>query len=252
MSALDLFASAMGVFVLITIVLFPYYPNTGDSEERVSEVKAEYEERLEDARKRIREAKSEVALPSLDLVVALDTTNSMREEISGLKADAKALITVLSKLCPSFSMGVVDFKDDTDEPSVRVHGLADMAGEAARRELREFIASMEAGSNMLNQDHEENITGALQASVSMQWRDDAERHLVVLISDNGAIREEAALEVARGFSGKRKSVKPVIGGTVARDSAKRFMPRLARAGNGKVVRASESMMGTILEAIIDT
>ena len=41
MSALDLFASALGAFILITLVLFPYFPNTGDSQERVDEVKAE-------------------------------------------------------------------------------------------------------------------------------------------------------------------------------------------------------------------
>lgn len=41
MSALDLFASALGAFILITLVLFPYFPNTGDSQERVDEVKAQ-------------------------------------------------------------------------------------------------------------------------------------------------------------------------------------------------------------------
>lgn len=41
MSALDLFASALGAFILITVVLFPFFPNTGDSQERVDEVKAE-------------------------------------------------------------------------------------------------------------------------------------------------------------------------------------------------------------------
>ena len=43
MSALDLFASAMGAFILIAFVLFPYFPNTGDSAERVAEVRAQLE-----------------------------------------------------------------------------------------------------------------------------------------------------------------------------------------------------------------
>ncbi len=43
MSALDLFASALGAFILITVVLFPYFPNTGDSAERVADIKAELE-----------------------------------------------------------------------------------------------------------------------------------------------------------------------------------------------------------------
>ena len=33
MSALDLFASAMGVFILITLVLIPFFPNQGDARE---------------------------------------------------------------------------------------------------------------------------------------------------------------------------------------------------------------------------
>ena len=43
MSALDLFASAMGAFILIAFVLFPYFPNTGDSQERVADVRAQLE-----------------------------------------------------------------------------------------------------------------------------------------------------------------------------------------------------------------
>ena len=44
MSALDLFASALGAFILVSVVLFPYFPNTGDSPERVAEVRAQLEE----------------------------------------------------------------------------------------------------------------------------------------------------------------------------------------------------------------
>ena len=43
MSALDLFASALGAFILVSVVLFPYFPNTGDSEVRVAEVRAQLE-----------------------------------------------------------------------------------------------------------------------------------------------------------------------------------------------------------------
>ena len=34
MSALDLFASALGAFILIAIVMFPYFPNTGTADQR--------------------------------------------------------------------------------------------------------------------------------------------------------------------------------------------------------------------------
>ena len=42
MSALDLFASALGAFILIAVVLFPYFPNV--SPERIAEVRAQLEQ----------------------------------------------------------------------------------------------------------------------------------------------------------------------------------------------------------------
>ena len=56
MSALDLFASALGAFILISVVLFPYFPNTGDSQERVDEVKA----RLEQSDARLQETSAQL------------------------------------------------------------------------------------------------------------------------------------------------------------------------------------------------
>jgi len=44
MSALDLFASALGAFILLGVLLLPYFPNTGDSPERVQEVRAQLRE----------------------------------------------------------------------------------------------------------------------------------------------------------------------------------------------------------------
>ena len=43
-SALDLFASAMGAFILITIVLIPFFPNIDDSAKRIAEREAELEQ----------------------------------------------------------------------------------------------------------------------------------------------------------------------------------------------------------------
>ena len=56
MSALDLFASALGAFILITVMLFPYFPNTGDSPERVAAVRA----RLQQAQQQLQQAQQEL------------------------------------------------------------------------------------------------------------------------------------------------------------------------------------------------
>ena len=49
MSALDLFASALGAFILIAIVMFPYFPNTSMASQRD----------LEDALERLRVEESD-------------------------------------------------------------------------------------------------------------------------------------------------------------------------------------------------
>ena len=63
MSALDLFASALGAFILIAVVLFPYFPNTGDSKERVADVKdklAEVQAELEQAQSELQASQAQL------------------------------------------------------------------------------------------------------------------------------------------------------------------------------------------------
>ena len=55
-SALDLFASAMGAFILITIVLIPFFPNVDESAEHIAEREAE----LEQERSKLEKEKSQL------------------------------------------------------------------------------------------------------------------------------------------------------------------------------------------------
>lgn len=47
MSALDLFASALGAFMLLTIAALPFFPNTGDSPGLMAEIEANMGEQLD-------------------------------------------------------------------------------------------------------------------------------------------------------------------------------------------------------------
>ena len=44
MSALDLFASALGAFIIVAVLLLPYFPITGDPLERIAELRQQIEE----------------------------------------------------------------------------------------------------------------------------------------------------------------------------------------------------------------
>ena len=95
MSALDLFASALGAFILIAVVIFPYFPNTG----QVAQVE------LDDALTRLREASSgneqllqihgelNVAIAGLreDLSTCQHRTHQLEEELQESQNRAHAL-----------------------------------------------------------------------------------------------------------------------------------------------------------------
>ncbi len=83
MSALDLFASALGAFILISVVLFPYFPNTGDSQERVDEVKAQ----LAEANARLEETSAELEQVRAQLNPALEQELQVaREQLGACQA----------------------------------------------------------------------------------------------------------------------------------------------------------------------
>ena len=46
-----------------------------------------------------------LAFPHLDLVIALDVTGSMMDEIEGLKAEIDGLSSILQRLAPSVGVG---------------------------------------------------------------------------------------------------------------------------------------------------
>ena len=91
MSALDLFASALGAFILITLVLFPYFPNTGDSQERVDEVKAQLAEantELEEASAELEQTGAELEQTSAELEeVRAQLNPALEQELQALEAE---------------------------------------------------------------------------------------------------------------------------------------------------------------------
>lgn len=283
-SALDLFASALGAFILIMVVLLPYFPNTGDSAERVAEVQEELKKikAKEEEAKKITEAlkgklevvtkengalKGEVAkrkgdtakqvkLPHIDLVVALDTTGSMTSQIAGLKTELAGLAQILTKLSPSFGMGVIGFKDRTDTPVISSVPLRRIRmNTQSMRDLQSFVNGLTAGSNPGNIENEEAIGAALRAALAMRWRPRSELRVIVIISDHGAYVEEvqATLDMARQFSGtdgQKISTVLVVTPTGASASALGYLPKLAEAGQGRFVVGGGSMTAAILQALL--
>ena len=297
MSALDLFASALGAFILIAIVMFPYFPNTGTADQRdldaalerlqaeeednealqdvLREIREELERRLEavraaaereiaearqDAEEARRDAEAarrrldDVEFPHIDLVIALDVTGSMGDQIEGLKAEIDDLAAILQRLAPSVGMGIVAFGDREWTRPLTRFPLVDIGSANGRSRLTEFVGSLSANMGLqtgANNDQPEAVLAGLRAAVDMPWRPRAERRQIVVITDNPAYPEEveaavsAASSFAAGMDGASVSSVFVRSGGES-PGTETFLARMADAGGGQAVRAGGSMTANLL------
>lgn len=126
MSALDLFASAMGAFMFLAIIALPFFPNTGDSDASVEALKAEFKKNkaeleaakqtIESTQAQLEKAKQDLEeginkLP-IELVIAIDKSGSMAVPLQRLK-DAIARLTVeLPKVTDELKIGIISYGGD--------------------------------------------------------------------------------------------------------------------------------------------
>ena len=289
MSALDLFASALGAFILITLILLPYFPNLDPTpvQEKLEKAQAgldtaeaeaeELQARLTESNAREQELQDKlkaataqpkkektppkVAFPPLDLVIALDTTGSMYEQVKGLKSEIEQIASLLLKLAPSAGIGVVDFKDRCEgRRATNVFPLVEMNNVSIRR-LSGFTRGIKRGNyTRCNTDVEEAINLALDRAVAMPWRSQAEVRIIVIISDNPAYPETQAsvLQQAARFAASREGNRvstvhvPTWRHALGMAGGSEFLERLAKAGKGQFVGGGGSFTATILLALADT
>lgn len=283
MSALDLFASALGAFIVLTVAMMPFYPNTGDSPEKVSDIKKELElaeaeleqtkadlaeeeqknaaleDEIEKAKKEL-EGLSEAKLPPLDLVIALDTTNSMDSVVNGLKQDIQELAEVLDVLSDDVGIGLIEFKDNCHPASMIRTLPMQKVDRSGLQRLRSFARSMRAHSpGNCNFDSPEAMDEAMVAAARMGWRAGTKKRSVILISDNPPENRARAMASVREFAGRTSANHTVSTvfvntfGTPKEPDTVPYLKEMARVGKGKYVRegSSSSFTITVLKALVD-
>ncbi|RCU50922.1 VWA domain-containing protein [Corallincola holothuriorum] len=183
MSALDLFASGMGAFILIAILLFPYFPHTGDSadtealkvalddanaatEEQAAAVEA-LQAQLAEALRLLAEKPeptpptpvppvpipvpepkplpgAKTQFPDIDLVLVLDVTGSMGSALNALKREIVSFVRVTDKLSSSIGIGIVAYGDRQYRTPVTVQPLLKISDSPANfKRLKRFVDALE-------------------------------------------------------------------------------------------------------------
>ena len=256
MSALDLFASALGAFILIAVVIFPYFPNTARIPVVVvaapapdppvcppcPPVPTPAPPAPPAAPTPAPPAPPAAQFPHLDLIVALDVSGSMGDQIAGLKAEVNQLSSVMMGLTPSLGMGVVAFGDRYWDQPITTFPLREISGSTTNQSaFQEFVAGLRTNMGLgggYNEDNPEAFREALTEATRMNWRARTELRIIVLITDNPAYPEESdqAVAEARSFAATGNGrVSTVFRDTNSASGSRAFLERVATAGRGQFV-----------------
>ena len=184
-------------------------------------------------------------LPHLDLVIALDVTSSMGEQIAALKAEVGQLSLLLSRMAPSFAVGMVAFGDRLWETPTTSFRLRQVSGPTLNRAaFRGFVNELDVRMGMgngQNNDPPEAFLLALTEAARMPWRPQSERRVIVVVTDHPAYPEEVdrsvavATAIAR-FPGHRVSTVYINSQGFVDPEIEAFLQRVANAGKGQFVR----------------
>ena len=267
MSALDLFASGMGAFILLAVMALPFFPNTGDSQERIEEVKRELataqEERdsAQSMARSLEKALVQAQMPDLDIVICLDVTASMTEQIEGLKREISVLAEILDNLTPSAGIGLVAFGDRRWTQPIHIQQIVPTSRIPELQAFTQRLRPNMDPSARRNTDGPESVATAVERAVSLNWRPESKRRYVIAVTDNAAYpsRELAALQAAQSFASTEGQYVSTVRANFTqlesdREAADRFLRKLAQAGRGQFIDAAggESMIGSLLLAVIGT
>jgi len=240
LSALDLFASAMGTFIVIAVMLFPYYLKT---------------------------TKTKVRIPGIDVVYVIDTTASMGEGVNQVRSSLAGVVAVLEKMAPSVRVGFVAYKARDGRGNDYVMIFRDLAStkQGGLLAMRRWVIRLNPQGGGT-----EIMLEAVRKAESMKWRSGAMNVIVVVADEPGSASELSALvALARRFGGPRRKISAFLPPAGAlrgmspqqlqllrrqRVIVRRWMKQITTAGNGIFVPPDEGDLAsatllTVLEQV---
>ncbi|NVK10554.1 MAG: VWA domain-containing protein [Gammaproteobacteria bacterium] len=271
MSAVDLFASAMGAFILLAVIALPFFPKTSETPPApvcpdptpvpttpVPQACPEPEvlecpvcpDVPEDA----------FVLKDVDVVIVLDITGSMDESIEGLKSTTSDLAALLNRMAPSFAIGIVVFGDYGFDQPAQQFPLLEINGQADLDRLEQFVSSVREGMGMGMGDYSydgEAISAGLDLATSMRFRSIAKERRIVVFTDDAPTYQSRAIDLARRFgsgstSGVSQTVSVVLTDSKNNPDARPVLEEIAREGGGFFSASSGSFIGKLLLALLDS
>ncbi|MDE0075106.1 MAG: VWA domain-containing protein [Gammaproteobacteria bacterium] len=183
--------------------------------------------------------------PHLDLIIVLDVTSSMGRQVASLKTEVGQLSDLLSQLSPSLGIGMVAFGDRSWERPLTIFPLRQISGPTLNRAaFRGFVNGLNVMMGLgggMNLDPQEAFLQALTEATRMPARPEAQRRVIVMVTDYPAYPEEVNASIATAANVAQQSGHQVstvyINTTGAPNAeAEAFLQSVAAAGGGQYVR----------------
>lgn len=267
MSALDLFASGMGAFILLAVISLPFFANTS----RVTPTpappppepakvcpKIPVPEKPKVCPKLPAPVKPSIAkLPHTDLVIVLDISGSMRDTLEGLKRDIGGIADLTQKMSESTYIRLVVFGDqDFDRPvtGFSLQNVADI--DKIRATLDGVKIDLGKGSGR-NNTSGESVYGGYKEALRTPWRSQSTARIIVLLTDDVAHPGERPLllrdatNFAAKNSGNRTSVVVTGSGSVSRMASE--YKEVTKKGRGEYLPytgANSSLTSSIIISLL--
>ncbi len=141
----------------------------------------------------------------LDLLLVLDTTNSMADELEYLKTELKSIVTAVHRQFPNVRQryGLVVYRDEGDEYVTRTFPFTES--------LAEFRANLAAQRAAGGGDYPEAMHRALEDTVKLDWREGPAARVAFLVADAPPHAQHTlrALKAADALRKKGVAIYPV-------------------------------------------
>lgn len=253
-SALDLFASAMGAFVIITVILFPYYMKNDEAIAKARVLSAQLEEAEKTA------AKADALQPKdIEVVFLCDTTASMGDHLAGIKANLKDVVDILKLVNKRTRVGFIAYKDIVEQGQpgtyvTKTFPIREMT-DASFQQLNRFVDSLSALS-VANTDPPESLSIALKEAMQLSWGGGKAKRIIVVITDAPAKKPQEALQLAEAFKqqpgpASSSKVTTILARTDSMDKrSPAFLQSLAKKGGGEYIEDTGRMLNSLIRATL--
>ena len=243
LSALDLFASALGAFMVVSLVLLPYFPNTGEAP--VSSIDFPSEAGVSPAE--IEALRRQVASAEAELVAARSREQGLTRALEEARSQAQA-----SDPTPTAGISPADLS----ALQTRLAGT-EAELDAVRRRERELARALDEATSSLQKLPPIDLVIALDTTTSMQREVASLREeiaglaeLLVRLADDAAV----GIIDFKDRCDPRTAVRIAPLRRVDRQSVRRLaaFARSMRAGSSRCNRTAEEDYAEALRAAVDT